>query len=142
MGSLRDLLKSESTGATTEGDICRWQRTGSLLPEAFIWHVFHALTRAIRSMRSGPSKFREEAAREGSKQLKWRPFLHRDFKDRNILLVEARDKEARKRNWPTPVVADYGLAIDLDHYSLEDREAKIGWYVNRGTPGNRDPETL
>ena len=122
-----------------------WRRTG-LVPESFCWNVFHAMAHVIESVTWGSPLDRKNKADERQ------TYLHRDLKPGNMLLVAARDKTSQSLKHPTPVVADWGLAVptEMGHPSIRDTNDEWkSWfdknglrYVSAGTRGYRAPEML
>jgi serine/threonine protein kinase len=91
---------------------------------------------------------------QGDEDNKWAAAMHRDIKDGNIFLVEARDDFSRRMEWPTPVMGDYDLAapypIDNPDDGGEENDEVFGAWLGPhlarlgqiGTPGHIAPESL
>jgi serine/threonine protein kinase len=100
-----------------------------LIDEGFVWNVLHSLVSNLKTMH------------EGNGTRDWEPFVHRDIKGANVLVVNARDKQSKKLNVPTPVLNDYGLARRLPDHSPMDVAECVVW-DKIGTPGYCAPESM
>ncbi len=93
-GSLADMLR-------------RLRATGAGVPEAFVWHVFFSLVRALVYLRTGSTHPHEIRPARG-----WAPLLHRDIKPLNVFLRNAAAARADRHHgeYPLVVLGDFGLA--------------------------------
>ncbi|KAI9757664.1 MAG: hypothetical protein M1815_000311 [Lichina confinis] len=95
LGSMEDLLKRWKTR-------CALDNRRHVIPEAFVWHSFHCLMKALTYLRYGFQDGRDFAPVDG-----WKPVFHRDIKPGNVLL---RTPDGGGK-YPTVVLGDFGIAI-------------------------------
>lgn len=109
-------------GGDLHGLIDNYTRHGSVIPEAFIWHVFVQLAEALAFIHYGVNVSERHAAS------KWDKVIHRDVKPSNIFL-----KSRSGGKYPHVILGDFGLAAvatDPDYRSI----------CHNGTPSWRAPE--
>ena len=109
-------------GGDLHGLIDNYTRHGSVIPEAFLWHVFLQLAEALAFIHYGVNASERHAASE------WDKVIHRDVKPSNIFL-----KSRSGGKYPHVILGDFGLAAvatDADYRSI----------CHNGTPSWRAPE--
>ncbi|KAL9103703.1 MAG: hypothetical protein Q9187_008980 [Circinaria calcarea] len=94
----------------------------SVIPEAFVWHVFVQLAQALAFIHYGVNPSERHAPS------RWNKVIHRDIKPANIFL-----KSRSGGKYPHVILGDFGLAAvatDPDYNSIS----------HNGTPSWRAPE--
>jgi serine/threonine protein kinase len=103
----------------------------NVLPEAFVWHVFFSLVRALVYLRTGSTHPDEVRSARG-----WTPLIHRDIKPDNIFLRAPTTTttttfsssssssffaSSTSRDYPHIVLGDFGLAMPTPSSSWDVR---------------------
>ncbi|KAK3302925.1 uncharacterized protein B0T15DRAFT_559428 [Chaetomium strumarium] len=98
---------------------------GGPVPEPFIWHVMEQLSRAVIYLHTGLSrselakkrrrkKKKEEDWMSKVKERKWKPLVHRDIGEKNILLHFSEKGNVRNRCFPRIVLEGFKRANLVD----------------------------
>lgn len=84
--------------------IIDWSANRLILPEAFLWHVFHSMVNALCYCCYGTNK--QSSYRGG-----WDGIVHMDIKPENMLL--ATPDQTTHRLYPCVKLADFGKPANL-----------------------------
>lgn len=114
----------------TVGDLInRYTDEEQLVPEAIIWHVLGALTKALCFTHYGVNLHLPDA----QPPPQWNTVCHLDIKPTNVFLTT----QVQKDRFPRVVLGDFGCTVSYEHIKSgkADREVQT-----HGTPGWLPPE--
>ncbi|GME27627.1 kinase-like protein [Neofusicoccum parvum] len=103
----------DRTYGKTDAERERWFNKKAVLPEPFLWYVFHCMAEAILFMESGvtdPTQPDDPAWVQADS-----PMIQTDMKPANILLDTPETTQSWVRIYPKPLLADFGGVLRLSN---------------------------